>query len=104
ELASARLREIVDVSPSGTLAYRLFTQRDFSEGIWFRDPRQDRLFPESHDRFFARFPGTRSHLVVSRPLPLERVEGLSPGGDRGNLRLRSSRLDDPAGPQSQWIL
>ncbi|HLU46430.1 MAG TPA: hypothetical protein VK116_00050, partial [Planctomycetota bacterium] len=72
ELASARLREIVDVSPSGTLAYRLFTQRDFSEGIWFRDPRQDRLFPESHDRFFARFPGTRSHLVVSRPLPLER--------------------------------
>lgn len=103
EIASTNLREIVDVSPSGKLSVGLLTQRDFSEGIWFRHPRAERSFPETHERFLARFPGTRSHLVSSRPLPLEILPNLVPGGDLGSLRLRASRLADSRGSNARWF-
>jgi hypothetical protein len=101
EIAQARFREIVEVSPARELSVGLMTQADFADGVYLHDPMLTPGFPETHHRFLLGFPGTRSHLVMSRPLLLHRAFLAFPGGDLGNLRLFPSEIQDK---QSRFTL
>jgi hypothetical protein len=110
ELAHSRFREIVEVSPAGILQTGLLTQRDMTDGVYLRDPYLGRGFPENHHQFLIPFSGTRSHLVMSRPLLLHRtlvglgmsqggqkkesLIGAFAGGDLGSLRLFPAETPD----------
>ncbi|MBN1441961.1 MAG: hypothetical protein JXA90_04585, partial [Planctomycetes bacterium] len=94
EVAQARFREIVEVSPPGSLFSGLLTQRDFSQGFYLRDPRMGIGFPEYDHQFLLQFPGARSHLVESRPLMIRRGPLIEPQGDLGSLRLAVSSTPD----------
>jgi hypothetical protein len=101
EIAQARFREIVEVSPARRLTLGLLTQADFAEGSYFQDPHLSPDFPENHHHFLIPFAGTRGHLVDSRPLLLHRALRAFPGGDLGNLRLFTA---ESAGERSVYTL
>ena len=86
EFAQARFREIVHVSPAGTLLTGAVSQADLADGIFWQDPRGG-FYPEQRARTLIPFTGVRSHLVASRPLMLHHGRYIVPGADLGSLRL-----------------
>ncbi|MBI4603034.1 MAG: hypothetical protein HY721_13835, partial [Planctomycetes bacterium] len=87
EVGAARIREIVEVSSARALTIGLQTQADMADGVFLNDPSLAPGFPESRHAYLLGFPGTRSHLVMSRPLLLHRAPLSFPAGDRSSLRL-----------------
>jgi hypothetical protein len=96
EVAHAHLREIVEVSSGRRLSTGLMTQADMADGFYFRDPFLAPGYPESHHQHLLGIPGTRSHLVITRPLLIHRAEFAVPGGDLSTLRLFPSETEVPA--------
>ena len=91
EVAHARFREIVDVSPAGVRQTGLVSQVDFTAGVYLRSPHHSPRFPEVNHRFLLRFPGSLSHLMQTRPLLLHRQERVFAGADVSSLRLFTSQ-------------
>ncbi|MCZ6792590.1 MAG: hypothetical protein O7J95_03125 [Planctomycetota bacterium] len=97
-LAQVRFREVVEVSPGGALTRGLLTQRDFADGLYLRSPFQPG-YPERRYQHLVAFPGSRSHLVASRPLLLDMARydrRVVPQGDLGSLRLAVAETPDNA--------
>ncbi|HVR74471.1 MAG TPA: hypothetical protein VMT52_09075, partial [Planctomycetota bacterium] len=98
EIAHAAFREIVEVSAPRRLSLGLLTQADFADGVYLRDPYVGvGSFPENHHQYLLGFPGTRSHLLLTRPLLLHRAPLSFPGGDIGSLRLFPSETPEGSG-------
>jgi hypothetical protein len=104
EIVQARFREIVDVSTAGRLRVGLAMQEDVADGFFRTDAYASVSYPEGRHQFLVGFPGTRSHLVLSRPLLLHHAPYSFPGGDRTNLRLLTAETPDSGAYQLGRVL